>query len=770
MSTIRGLAAICLTALVVLSYGPGSMVYLQPRKSPVAPVQACEGGLSSIPSPIHRGGARPQLGSNSIPGTTGPGVPWHVDSLLSQHGGEIDWAISDRFPASPNVARLAEACGWDASTSALTNPGCMKSMRFEARTSLAHTPAAVSPADLDIVIPTIRDLHFLEEWREFIEGYHLIFVQDGDPAKVLYIPAWADYELYNRDDIVGTLGERAWIISSRDASLRNFGFLVSKKKYIYTLDDDCLPATGPDGAKINALGLHVRNLVTNSTPYFFNTLYDPYADGSDFVRGYPYSLRAGVPTAISHGLWLNAPDYDAPTQLLKPAERNTHLHQAVVTVPHGVLYPMCSMNVAFNRELIGPAFMQGLMGTGQPWARYDDMFAGWASKKVADHLGLGVKSGAPYIRHNKASNPFVNLEKEYMGIFWQEDVIRWFSTVTLAGANAADAYRDLARQVKSLQRLSPYFERLSTAMLHWVDVWEEIQSGQLTPSPSQRSGHRRAYSLAPSLPPPRLTVRTPADANPCALVTVVRNEGYMLPIWIRYYSQFFPVGSMFVLDHLSTDGSTDLLPVNVVRLEGEAHFMPHEWLTQQVARVQGELLGSGFPCVLFAEVDELVAVDPLLHGNLSAFCSRFAQSPDTHLRAVGWEVVHHPVVRGGTEPDIEWDSGILSQRRHGLPYPHYNKPVLSKIQQKFQVGFHTCEGCRPDATDGLYLLHLHSFDYNFCMYRETRKHEASAAMIESDRDSGWGVHFSDANAQRCPMIQEITHTDLLPASLLSILL
>jgi len=37
--------------------------------------------------------------------------------------------------------------------------------------------------------------------------------------------------------------------------------------------------------------------------------------GADFVRGYPFSLREGVPTAVSHGLWLNIPDYDAPTQV-----------------------------------------------------------------------------------------------------------------------------------------------------------------------------------------------------------------------------------------------------------------------------------------------------------------------------------------------------------------------------------------------------------------------------------------------------------------------
>lgn len=99
-----------------------------------------------------------------------------------------------------------------------------------------------------------------------------------------------------------------------EEQIRNFGFLVSQKDYVYTLDDDCLPATreGPKGRliRVNAALEHINNLKSPATPYFFNTLYDPYAKGSDFVRGYPYSLRQGVTTAISHGIWLNAPDYD----------------------------------------------------------------------------------------------------------------------------------------------------------------------------------------------------------------------------------------------------------------------------------------------------------------------------------------------------------------------------------------------------------------------------------------------------------------------------
>lgn len=41
---------------------------------------------------------------------------------------------------------------------------------------------------------------------------------------------------------------------------------------------------------------------------------------------------------------------------------------------------MCGMNLAFNRELIGPAMYFGLMGDGQPIGRYDDMWAGWCIK------------------------------------------------------------------------------------------------------------------------------------------------------------------------------------------------------------------------------------------------------------------------------------------------------------------------------------------------------------------------------------------------------
>ncbi|KAH9770013.1 UDP-arabinopyranose mutase [Citrus sinensis] len=211
-------------------------------------------------------------------------------------------------------------------------------------------------------------------------------------------------------------------------------------------------AKDPSGKEINALAQHLQNLLT---------------------------LREGVPTAVSHGRWLNIPDYDAPTQLVKPRERNSRYVDAVMTIPKGSLFPMCAMNLAFNRELIGPAIYFALTGNGQPIGRYDDMWAGWRVKVVCDHLNLGVKTGLPYVWHNKASNPFVNLKKEYNGLFWQEEIIPFFQSLVLPKecTTAQKCHIELSKQVKEkLGHLHPYFQTLGDAMETWIELWNEFNS------------------------------------------------------------------------------------------------------------------------------------------------------------------------------------------------------------------------------------------------------------------------------------------------------
>ncbi|KAH1031451.1 hypothetical protein J1N35_043625 [Gossypium stocksii] len=299
------------------------------------------------------------------------------------------------------------------------------------------------------------------------------------PRKSGFRPDGFDYQLYNRKDINRILGPKASCISFKDSACRCFGYLVSKKNYIFTIDDDCFVAKDPSGKEINVLEQHIKNLLTPSTTHFFNTLYDPYKEGVDFVRGYPFSLQEGAPITISHGLWLNIPDYDTPTQLVKPLEINTRYVDAVMTVPKGTLFPMYGMNLAFNRELIGPTMYFRLMGDGQMIGQYDDMWVGWCMKVICDHLGLGVKTGLPYIWHSKASNPFVNLKKEYKGIFWQEKVIPFFKSVSLPKvcSSVEKYYLALAGEVKSkLGEVDPYFIKLADAMVTWIEAWNMVNS------------------------------------------------------------------------------------------------------------------------------------------------------------------------------------------------------------------------------------------------------------------------------------------------------
>ena len=85
---------------------------------------------------------------------------------------------------------------------------------------------------LDIVIPTIRNLDFLEQWRPFFQRYHLIVVQDGDPKRTVKVPCGFDYELYTRTDVERILGKNAWCISFKDSACRCFGFMVRCAKIL----------------------------------------------------------------------------------------------------------------------------------------------------------------------------------------------------------------------------------------------------------------------------------------------------------------------------------------------------------------------------------------------------------------------------------------------------------------------------------------------------------------------------------------------------------
>lgn len=174
-------------------------------------------GINEVVAKAVHFGWRERIESGSItslPGTTGEGVPSKIREWLLTTGIPIDDDAKDYFGSEKAVLHMEEVIcgGWDAEAIGLKNPECTNFLGFGAyqqqqQHASTETDALLPhPNEIDIVVPSIRNLDFLEEWREFFQGFHVIIIQDGDQDKHLEIPEWVDFELHKRVDIErGTL-------------------------------------------------------------------------------------------------------------------------------------------------------------------------------------------------------------------------------------------------------------------------------------------------------------------------------------------------------------------------------------------------------------------------------------------------------------------------------------------------------------------------------------------------------------------------------------
>ncbi|KAK9292098.1 hypothetical protein L1049_020054 [Liquidambar formosana] len=344
--------------------------------------------------------------------------------------------------------------------------------------------ASIKDIEIDIVIGALHsDLtSFMNEWRPVFSRFHLIIVKDPNLKEELQIPEGFNLDIFTKSDIDQVVGTSAALHFS-GYSCRYFGYLISRKKYVISIDDDCIPARDNKGVLVDAVAQHISNLTTPATPFFFNTLYDPYRKGADFVRGYPFSLRSGVTCALSCGLWLNLADHDAPTQALKPMLRNSRYVDAVMTVPARALMPVSGINIGFDREVVGPALFPGLRLAGEGkvrWETVEDIWCGMCVKVVCDHLGLGVKSGLPYVWRKEGGDPIESLRKEWEGVKLMEEVVPFFQSVRLprSAVTAEECVVEMAATVKErLGPLDPVFARAAEAMVEWVKLWKILGAG-----------------------------------------------------------------------------------------------------------------------------------------------------------------------------------------------------------------------------------------------------------------------------------------------------
>lgn len=306
-----------------------------------------------------------------------------------------------------------------------------------------------------LVVPTIREQSikfFLREWHP-VKDWDAIIVVEDNPEKTFDVDVTHHYSWKEIDE---ELGNDSWIISRRDSAIRSFGFYKAKilgAKYIFTLDDDCLPNGNEKFCESHIKNLEETSRWAETIPNFR-------------TRGIPYR-NFGIlnNVAFSMGLWSGIPDVDAIHMLAGHGEFELPKTRVM---PYGQYFPFSGMNFAFKADFTPLAYFP-IMGKDSPFGRFDDIWFGVICKKICDHLNLTITCGEPYIFHNKASDMFENLVKEAPSIkkneiFWQQ-----IDEIPLTKRNPVDCIVELGEGLKSLTD-DEYMSRLGEAIQIWAKL------------------------------------------------------------------------------------------------------------------------------------------------------------------------------------------------------------------------------------------------------------------------------------------------------------
>jgi hypothetical protein len=301
-----------------------------------------------------------------------------------------------------------------------------------------------------VVVPNhLPHLRSLKIWaREFHRDrdVRVVVVQDTGPLPKEDLERLSQRGVeilaYDRAMVEQDLGDLSWVIPSNSSACRSFGYLVAWRMaeegdVVLTVDNDCWP----DSLDPYWVAGHQQALASRATTEWVNTMSGLSA------RGLPYRVRGAHETWLNHGLWSGVPDLDAPTWLHHPDLRlpPTPAGETQV-ISRGVFFPMCGMNLAW-RPALTPALYFGLFGPAYGFDQFDDIWAGVLVKKICDHLGYAVRSGAPSVYHRKQSDVYVNLVKQAPGMEMNEHLWQVVADIALSGTDVVSCYTELVGQL-----------------------------------------------------------------------------------------------------------------------------------------------------------------------------------------------------------------------------------------------------------------------------------------------------------------------------------
>lgn len=366
-----------------------------------------------------------------------------------------------------------------------------------------------------VSIPTVRNPEVISDYAKnaqihsFDTGslYFLIITEDhSDKAtyKKELVKNGLEGEvmgLSERDSFMkqNKILEYSDLIPKRSHAETSFGlvYMLANNEFEYGIfiDDDTKPINSHD-----YFGCHLKNLEfsgkidsISSNNNWVNVLYQTFNQHKLYPRGYPYSKmgekievkkkeisKGGI--YLSHGLWTNVPDLDA-IRILMDGDLNgqaktrldeKHFKENFVA-EKASFQTVCSMNLAFRREII-PAFYQFPMDDN-PYkvGRFDDIWSGLVVKAVLDNIDGYIMNGAPLCQHNKAPrSTFKDVSSESPGYESNEFISDTIKSVKFEGSNISEMSDKIGEALEKEGR-TEFTKYCGRYLRRWVELCQKLQ-------------------------------------------------------------------------------------------------------------------------------------------------------------------------------------------------------------------------------------------------------------------------------------------------------
>lgn len=245
---------------------------------------------------------------------------------------------------------------------------------------------------------------------------------------------------------------------------RNLALLMAYQQnaeVIITIDDDNYIAQEDYFGSHHSVGRTVNIPTKSSATGWFNICqYLKEKHNKKFyARGHSVSARVNDDeqadtvtrsgrVIVNAGFWLGDPDIDALMRIASPVDVTNYTLENNFGLDIGTWAPFNSQNTALHRDCIPAYFLCSGIG------RYDDIWASYIVKRIADHLGDYITFGYPLVRQER--NPhdlWHDVEQEKFGMQLTDTLCQWLREISLSSQHYLDCTIELitALKAKTLQ-------------------------------------------------------------------------------------------------------------------------------------------------------------------------------------------------------------------------------------------------------------------------------------------------------------------------------